>query len=559
MTPEQVKSIVGDHDTHWQKQRPLLRRLDMTYACKPLPEDASDHVVQSTRGFEYVEGYVASLFSKAPAVVLSPDIRGRGNTEVAEPLANLWLTAQHAELTEATRIAFVYPGSYLKLSPRLSSDPYLRVTAQPVMPWDVIIDRMAPCWDKMRYAIHRYWMPLEAAQERYGQGDKWKGTGCSAFLDSVVSTDGDNDPHVEIYEVFDLSADRFYVWSPQFSDGLSWARDGIVVQQGGSPLEGASEDTKEVRFKNIPFRTSDNEPLLPILRLSYGNRPGSPLEAIAPLSRVLDLAYEHAVVRTFQAGAVRKAARQWLLRKGTLDTDALASLVAGLDGTYVEVDADPAIAMSGVIFPVPHTQVPPETYTYVNALDADFQRGSITAPFTRGEATKATATEVVALAAYSASEIGRMARVRDTLVEGTALAYLSMVRVYLGDKDDADLILSQGKLIAVRPEDLDADFQASALDQGSTPLGDAAKKNELVGLAPTLMQLGVPASSILSELVRRYDLPADWAIAPPATVTQPTPGQASRAASSIEEAEEPILPGQSIPSEQIQRVLPTTG
>ncbi len=47
----------------------------------------------------------------------------------------------------------------------------------------------------------------------------------------------------------------------------------------------------------------------------------------------------------------------------------------------------------------------------------DRERGTVAASFVRGEATKATATEIAALAAYTSSELGCMARERDGAIE----------------------------------------------------------------------------------------------------------------------------------------------
>jgi len=58
---------------------------------------------------------------------------------------------------------------------------------------------------------------------------------------------------------------------------------------------------------------------------------------------------------------------------------------------------------------------------------SDINRGSILAPFSRGEATKATATEVAALAQYSASEIGKLARERDGAIEMISTVYLRII------------------------------------------------------------------------------------------------------------------------------------
>jgi hypothetical protein len=152
------------------------------------------------------------------------------------------------------------------------------------------------------------------------------------------------------------------------------------------------------------------------------------------------------------------------------------------------------------------------------------------APFTRGQATKATATEVTALAAYSASEIGRQARERDAAIAQAAQTYVVMLSTLM---DDGDVVVRLGgKSQVVTPDDLRGDFSFFAQDSGSTPMSDSVKKQELTNLVPLLQSLGVSNDTILKSLVRAYDLPEDFLpeAAPPmppvAPTGAPTPGGA---------------------------------
>ena len=157
---------------------------------------------------------------------------------------------------------------------------------------------------------------------------------------------------------------------------------------------------------------------------------------------------------------------------------------------------------------MPHSPTPPELEAYEQQVESDFSRGSVMAPFTRGQATKATATEVTALAAYSASEIGRQARERDAAIAQMAQTYVVMLATLM---DDGDVIVRLGgKARVVRADDLTADFRFFAQDSGSTPMSDAVKKQELQTLVPLLTKLGVPPAKSLKALVRSYDLPEDF-------------------------------------------------
>jgi hypothetical protein len=157
---------------------------------------------------------------------------------------------------------------------------------------------------------------------------------------------------------------------------------------------------------------------------------------------------------------------------------------------------------------VPHTPTPPELESYYNAVRADKDRGSIMAPFTRGEATRSSATEIAALVAYTSSEIGRMARERDEMIEMMCRAVLNMYRVYLGAEPVT--LFVKGKYISVNGNEIADDFNIYSEDNASTPVSDAIRKSELLGATNLLIGLGVPQPEMLKELVRTLNLPESF-------------------------------------------------
>jgi hypothetical protein len=208
-----------------------------------------------------------------------------------------------------------------------------------------------------------------------------------------------------------------------------------------------------------------------------------------------------------------------MVEKGVLDEEAMSKIAQGQDGEFIEIELSPGQDLSRAISPVPHSPVPPELQVYENQVEDDFGRGSIMAPFTRGEATKATATEITALAAYSASEIGRMARERDSAIAEVARAYVVMLATLMGD--DIEMVRLGGKAKALQADDLTGDFGYFAQDSGSTPMSEAVKKQELMNLVPVLQALGVSNDTILKSLVRVYRLSEDFL--PKAQPTPPVP------------------------------------
>jgi hypothetical protein len=85
-----------------------------------------------------------------------------------------------------------------------------------------------------------------------------------------------------------------------------------------------------------------------------------------------------------------------------------------------------------------------------------------------------------------------------------------MLQLYLEEENTADMILIEDKLEVVKSQDLDGNFIIFAQDQAQTPLSESVKKREFIQSIPTLQGLGVPATTLLRELVRSLNLPEDF-------------------------------------------------
>ena len=165
--------------------------------------------------------------------------------------------------------------------------------------------------------------------------------------------------------------------------------------------------------------------------------------------------------------------------------------------------------LEGVIRPVPHNQVPTEVELYARTIMEDRERGTVAASFVRGEATKATATEIAALAAYTSSELGRMARERDGAIEQLVKIFLPMRSLYLTDKKPIIIKVDGGPMV-IQPGDLIGDFQVFASDSAATPMSEQLAKQQLLTNAPLLAQMGVPQYELLKEIVRVLNLPESF-------------------------------------------------
>jgi hypothetical protein len=121
---------------------------------------------------------------------------------------------------------------------------------------------------------------------------------------------------------------------------------------------------------------------------------------------------------------------------------------------------------------------------------------------------------------YTSSELGKMARDRDAMLETAAQLYIRML-IPLIDEKEPDVIVTPDGARVVTPELIDADWNFVAVDGGATPMTDLVKKAQLTQLVPLLAQLGVPVQAIKEEVVRLYSLPPTFLESNP----QPEPPQ----------------------------------
>jgi len=454
-----IRNILGSHKDFWQIQQPMMRRyrdVYMTEFYKSVQlNDETTIRVETSDAYVFVESFIASLFEKNPSVEVDSLKTDKENVDLCRSACNSFLSENRNSLENASRLALIYPMSFLKASPKVSEDPLNRVSIRAIEPWNVILDREADLWNEQRFVGHH--------SKEIGKND--------AMPDDLL--------FIEIVEFYDLEEDKLYIFSPNYK-----LTGGFLSKE------------------KIPLRNYDDTPLVPIAPLYYSRNPSSPMDGYSALSRVYDQLFEKNVLRTFWANAVRRDSRQYLYKEGTIDEESLAKLSAGQDGLMIPIDNE---SIDGIIRAVPVEPLSSNFERYQQAVEADIQRGSIITPNARGEATKATATEITALSFYTSSEIGRMARERDEAIEALAKIYTRML-VYTLLPDEKPVILVGKKARFITADSLDHKFRYFALDQASTPLSKEMKKRQLLELLPVLGQLGVPQDKILEDIVRAFEL-----------------------------------------------------
>tara|TARA_R110000787_G_scaffold47357_3_gene114630 strand:+ start:1085 stop:2722 length:1638 start_codon:yes stop_codon:yes gene_type:complete len=496
-----IKTVLDEHNHFWDSQRAEMRRYRDVYENRFWQSEYMDDTmirVETSDCFSYVEGFIASLFSRNPAVVVAKDASIiDGNAKMAQAVVNRFLFDKREQLEIASRLALIYPSSFLKLSPTDSTDMLEKVSIRAIPCWEIIVDMDSSSWDEQRYIAHTYYLSMPEVRQKFGSKKFTSIPKVDYFTPQEkytgVSEDLPDDYlYIQVVEFYDLAYDKLYFWSPNYRDG-------------GELLEKSE----------IPIRSYDDKPMTPICPLFYARKPEKPMCGMSAVCRVYDQFYEKNILRTYWANAVRRDSRQYLYKEGSLDEEALAKITAGVDGAMIPVDEP---TLDGIIRAVGVEPLSGNFDRYLDYIEQDINRGSILAPFSRGEATKATATEVTALAQYSASEIGKLARERDNAIEVMAITYLRIISLLAEDKEQA-VIEVDGLPKVITVQDLDAKFKIVALDQSSTPLSEALKRSNLVQLLPVLTQLGVPPEKIKEELIRIYDLPESFleeVVAPPA-------------------------------------------
>ena len=496
-----IKTVLDEHNHFWDSQRAEMKRYRDVYENRFWQSEYMDDTmirVETSDCFSYVEGFIASLFSRNPAVVVAKDASIiDGNAKMAQAVVNRFLFDKREQLEIASRLALIYPSSFLKLSPTDSTDMLEKVSIRAIPSWEIIVDMDSSSWDEQRYIAHTYYLSMPEVREKFGSKKFTSIPKVDYFTPQEkytgVSEDLPDDYlYIQVVEFYDLAYDKLYFWSPNYRDG-------------GELLEKSE----------IPIRSYDDKPMTPICPLFYARKPEKPMCGMSAVCRVYDQFYEKNILRTYWANAVRRDSRQYLYKEGSLDEESLAKITAGVDGAMIPVDEP---VLDGIIRAVGVEPLSGNFDRYLQYIEQDINRGSILAPFSRGEATKATATEVTALAQYSASEIGKLARERDNAIEVMAITYLRIISLLAEDKEQA-VIEVDGLPKVITVEDLDAKFKIVALDQSSTPLSEALKRSNLVQLLPVLSQLGVPPEKIKEELIRIYDLPESFleeVAAPPA-------------------------------------------
>ena len=171
-----IRAVLSSHENLWNERVADMRRYKAAYTTEFYKErevfDTHGQIrVETSDAYAYIEGFIASLFSKAPAIEIGADVQGKGNMKLVKEICNRFLYDQKTQLELASRLALIYPNSFIKLYPKQSDSILDSVGMKAVSPWEIIVDRDSSEWDEQRYVGHVYFETIAKMNERFGRID----------------------------------------------------------------------------------------------------------------------------------------------------------------------------------------------------------------------------------------------------------------------------------------------------------------------------------------------------------------------------------------------------
>lgn len=485
-----VQEVLSEHTQYWEGQRSRMRAYRDVYDTKfwDNKKHQWDEIVrvEISEAYAFVESLQSSLFTRSPGVELEAQSIDEDQIRALRHVTNKWLRSQRQELERAGRLALIFTHSFLKVYDcNVGNDVFARFKTIALSPWDVIVDFNATDLDSSRWLAHRYYIPVSDAKKKFGNAD-WMPRIKKDFFEqenrlinqSKMESVPADFQFVEIVEWYDLLHNQMWWYSADVSNG-----------------------PKVFDKSEIYPRTSHDTPFPALIPFYYCRTADRPLVGYSSVHRIYDQIIEKNVLRTWWANSVRRDSRQFLFDRSRLDEEALVKLTSGVDGALIPYDGP---IDGSLIQPIQVQPITSNHERYLNAIEQDIQRGTILAAFASGAPVKTTATEVSILAQYTASELGKLARERDTVIEKLALLY---IRMLMAEVDEITPLSIDGDIILLKPETFDADIYIAAVDGASTPVSRAIKQERILTLLPILEGLGVNREKLKEEIIRLFDLP----------------------------------------------------
>lgn len=550
-----VESLVADHDARVRQLEPELRAYRDAYSdrfwyglrSRPKantvgPVQNADWLLkmpvlaETNRVRVFVDSYRDGLFYKGlratvrpPTVPRAPleELLDRGTPDDPTPSAadqvaealRYWITRADVEeaAEQAVDMALMYPEVGFKVhydSSIESQNPLDTVRLEALPPWEVVFDRRARSLRDLRSIGHIYWCSWAELKEKYPDVERqdFVLTRRIDVLDGQPSGEAGGEEGVRVLELLDL-CDVTYVPTGNGEDrkvdgrfrviALSANKPGTVLHEGPPPYVGPDGAP-------IPF-------IIPIVLL---NVPEHRLMGLSPVAGTYALNAEMNVTRTIlHTGMAKDATRKILVDSTKVDEEVLEKILDGEDMEYIRVDSAGEGGLRGAMMPVDSPPLSKTLGDAMSVLEQDMDATAGLSPMSRGQALKyATAAEVHSHNDYSETTLGRLRKRLDKAVVRVLRTYLRVLAAAMEDRKEKGVAVHvDGKLVTLKREWLDEQWDVDLADVATSPLAEAQARMELTQAMPMLqsayelLKAGDPfGRALLRYIVDLFNLPAEF-------------------------------------------------
>jgi hypothetical protein len=487
------------HERYWSERKGVMRAMADAYQTMIFRDastawDPSVMPVESPDAFNYVESLVSQLFIEEPGVEVGPDpMSSVSHPELIERVANRFLKATAEPLAMAVRRSALFGHSVLRFGHKDGENPLDCVSVRALLPWEVIVDRTADTWEAQSFVGHVYTLSLAEVRKLHPKFEWVGGKAATYFDDNALADESGEHPnqqHVTLIEFYDLVAGRMFIWS-----------DGVREQKKHGCI---------IKEQEMPLRTLDGRPLPPLVPLYLSQDAQVPLDGYSALQRIYSLCAAKGWMLTRVVDAARKDVRKVLANK-QLDDEALGKLVNGISDEVIPVEADGPL--SSLVYPVPNAPVGSNWSNSISAIEAQLEDANGLPAFARGEATRATATEVMALQQYASSNLGRAAWTLSRAVVSVVKVYLAWLATVLPAEDEdavVPVIMVDDVPTMVTPKVLRQDYHIVSVENAGSPMGGSIERANLLQAWPLLAQSQfIDQEKLMEKALAVFGLPAN--------------------------------------------------
>jgi hypothetical protein len=446
--------------------------------------------IQVNRIKPAITGYLNSLYPRRMKAIYGPDPAGTGDPDLAELVMNRWFGSNNVRdrILLSSRQALLYPGAGAKVGYDAGASSAIdRVWIRAFPYWELVLDRDAHDWDDARFIGHAYYRPKHEVEEEYGlpeltgvsRVDYLSSTALGGHDDKASRsnrqdvTDDDKTHFVRVVEVCNLV------------DEVEDESDPSIRYKGRLEiyvLDQGEMSSKPIYMGPMPFSNPDGTPLPHIAPLIFEHEPEYPYRGLAYVEQLLPQQMELNSYRSYMSQASRKDSRQYVTKKGVLDSETKTMLMDGEEGLVVEVDEEYQGGLTNVIQPISHGPISSNIRNYMDIVERDLERNMTLSPAALGVVTKATAEEVRAVEAHTESEYGRHAEARDRWLEQILKIAIRAICAAMQDRGDSDGAYEHTEdeaLAAVGADIPEGDVQEPSEEDAEDAVEDAQEELEI--------------------------------------------------------------------------------